>query len=113
MAKRKGFTKHRYFTKDKMHELVEQAIDGDQTALKLSVDNHNNKNVPLHLKYMAGNKVYFEIKFTLFANENDEYVVPLSWIYSWYLQKGKRLIISTKKISEIQINNVSIIKMTD
>jgi DNA-directed RNA polymerase specialized sigma24 family protein len=35
MAKRKGFTKHRYFTKDKMHELVDQAIGGDQTAYRL------------------------------------------------------------------------------
>ena len=30
--KRKGFTKHRYFSKEQMHEYVQQAIDGNQQA---------------------------------------------------------------------------------
>lgn len=92
---------------------LDSVIHGDQISLKISINNHSGNNIPLYIKYKTGNTEYFALKFTLFANENSEYIVPLSWIYAWYVQKGNRLILYSKGASELDVKHISIIKTTD
>jgi hypothetical protein len=86
-------------------------IDGDRTFLKITANNHSDKNLPLNIKYKRSKTTFFELSFTLFANEEAEYIVPLSWIYAWYLQKGDRLFLYAKDTSKIEIKNISIVKI--
>jgi hypothetical protein len=96
---------------NKMVYSIDEPLESDQTFLKLTVNSKSSNSLPLYIKYKRGKSTFFELSFTLFANEEAEYIVPLSWIYTWYLQKGNRLLLYSKDTSKIEIKSISIVKI--